>query len=90
MEVKKEFIDGRFVDRVCLDVDEVEIIIPGIKHLLSAATEREEKYRDIHESGEATERDTNLLAKWSNRTDKLSGLLDSCYLFVYGKEADDE
>lgn len=46
---------------LCLTAGECNILLPVVKKALSAKEKIFDKYKDIHESGEATERQQNLL-----------------------------
>ena len=58
---------------VCMTKEECKILLPFFKSVKS----KYEKYNDIHNGGEATEREENLLMKYSEQLERLESILSS-------------
>lgn len=56
---------------VCITKEECEILLPFFKSAYKKIKQKYDKYEDIHEGGEATEKQENLRMKY---TDELNGL----------------
>ena len=55
--------------------DETKLLLPFIKRCLKKEKKLEEKYRDIHESGEASEREENCWIKHQCSVEVLESLI---------------
>ena len=60
---------------VCLTAEECELLIPLVANVLKREIKRYEKYKDIHDIGEATVRQQNLLCKAENNVNSLEDIL---------------
>ena len=56
---------------VCMTKEECKILLPFFQKA------KYEKYNDIHNGGEATEREENLLMKYSEQLERLESVLSS-------------
>ena len=60
---------------VCITKDECKVLLPLIKKACKDVKLKFDKYEDIHESGEATERQENIRAKYSDKLESLESIL---------------
>lgn len=60
---------------VCLTAEDCKILHPFVEKAYKQASVKYEKYRDMHESGDATERQTDLMVKYYDQTDVLEKIL---------------
>jgi len=63
---------------LCLTSEECKLLLPEFKSSLRRETRRYEKYKDIHESGDATEKQQNLLCDAENKVDCLIAVIYQC------------
>ena len=54
---------------------DAKVLIPGIESALTKSLRQEAKYRDIHESGEASDRDDLKLVEAEETSNRLKDLL---------------
>lgn len=71
---------------VCLTKEECELLLPVVKKAVKAAQKKYDKYKDIHEGGEATETQTDKLCQSEEVLETLKAvehhmnfLLTHCY-----------
>lgn len=62
---------------VCLTKGECKILLPFFQKAHKEIQAKYEKYKDIQESGESTERQQNLLFKYEDEMNKIESLLSS-------------
>lgn len=62
---------------VCLTAEECKLLQPMVKKAYKQAAAKFEKYQDIHESGEATERQVTLMIEYYDKKEALGSLLKS-------------
>ena len=62
---------------VCLTKEECKILLPFFQKIHKELQAKYEKYKDIQEGGEATERQQNLLFKYENEAEKIDNVLSS-------------
>ena len=60
---------------LCLSRQDAKVLIPGIESALTKSLRQEAKYRDIHESGEASDRDETKLVEAEETSNRLKDLL---------------
>ena len=60
---------------VCLTEGDCKVLLPFFRNALKKVHVKLEKYRDIHEGGEATEKQENLLAKYEEESNALEKVL---------------
>ena len=70
-------------ETLCLVNEDLKVLIPCIKSALNKARKRYEKYRDIHEIGEATERQQTQLIKAEEEEHRLKDILDKAENLIY-------
>ncbi len=70
-----EYSPSQHCTTLCLNKEETKALIPLIRRALKKALVKEDKYRDIHESGEASERQETKLMKCEDEVSMLDGLL---------------
>lgn len=66
-----------FEQTLCLREDECKVILPYFKKIEKEIRKKVEKYRDIHEGGEATERQQDLLCDYRRQLDSVESII-SC------------
>lgn len=57
---------------LCLTPEESQLLLPAFEKRLKQAVKMYEKYKDIQEGGEATERQQDLLVKYGTELDHIS------------------
>lgn len=62
---------------LCLTKYECEVLLPFFEKAYKEISSKYEKYEDIHQGGEATDRQENLLEKYSDQKGKLENILSS-------------
>lgn len=62
---------------VCMTKEECKILRPFFKKAYKDAKSKYEKYNDIHDGGEATEREENLLMKYSEQLESLESVISA-------------
>ena len=62
---------------VCMTKEECKILLPFFQKAYKSVKSKYEKYNDIHNGGEATEREENLLMKYSEQLERLESVLSS-------------
>lgn len=62
---------------VCMTKEECKILLPFFQKAYKNVKSKYEKYNDIHNGGEATEREENLLIKYSEQLERLESVLSS-------------
>lgn len=62
---------------VCTTKEECKILLPFFQKAYKSVKSKYEKYNDIHNGGEATEREENLLMKYSEQLERLESVLSS-------------
>lgn len=62
---------------VCLTKNECKILLPYFQKAYKNVQMKFNVYQDIHEGGEATERQENLLAKYEEQLNSLENILSS-------------
>lgn len=67
-----------FTFTVCLSAVECRLLLPEMKASLKRETKRYEKYKDIHEGGEATERQQTLLFEAEEKVQALESVIYNC------------
>lgn len=60
---------------VCMTKEECRILLPFFKDAHKKIKQKFDKYEDIHEGGEATERQENLLAKYEEELERIESIL---------------
>jgi hypothetical protein len=60
-----------------LTKEECKILLPFFQKAYKSVKSKYEKYNDIHNGGEATEREENLLMKYSEQLERLESVLSS-------------
>ena len=56
---------------LCLTAEDCRLLLPTMEKRLKEAEKMYEKYKDIHDGGDATERQENLLLKFEEERDAL-------------------
>lgn len=62
---------------VCLTKSECKTLLPFLRKVYKSVKFKYELYEDIHNSGEATERQENLREKYSGQMNQLESVLSS-------------
>lgn len=62
---------------LCLTMEECEQLLPDMEGALRKSEKRYEKYRDIHESGEATTRQQDLMVAAEDKTKTLISVVST-------------
>lgn len=62
---------------LCLTMEECEQLLPDMEDALRKSEKRYEKYRDIHESGEATTRQQDLMVAAEDKTKTLISVVST-------------
>lgn len=60
---------------VCLSDEDCRLILPYLKRIEKDLLIKYEKYRDIRDSGEATERQTDLLCDYNRKLDAIQSII---------------
>lgn len=55
---------------------EIELILPYIRKAAKHAEDMVNRYQDVLDSGEATDRQTNALAKWEDESETLNKMVN--------------
>lgn len=70
-------LSSPFEQTVCLTQGECKILLPFFQKAYKELQAKYEKYKDIQEGGEATERQQNLLYKYEDEMGQLESVLSS-------------
>ncbi len=62
---------------LCLTMEECEWLLPDMEAALKKSEKRYEKYRDIHEGGEATTRQQDLMVDAENKMKTLTSVVNT-------------
>lgn len=62
---------------LCLTMEECEQLLPDMEAALRKSEKRYEKFRDIHEGGEATTRQQNLMVEAEDKMNTLSSVVST-------------
>lgn len=62
---------------VCLTEEECKTLLPFFKKAHKKVKQKHDKYEDIHQSGEATERQENMRTKYANELEGLESVLSA-------------
>ena len=62
---------------LCLTMEECERLLPDMEAALKKSEKRYEKYRDIHEGGEATTRQQDLMVDAENKMKTLTSVVNT-------------
>ena len=81
--------DGRYYQGVFLDKDDVAILLPYVKKQAEKCEAKYDYYRDIHEGGEATERQVTLMTNWEEKMEHWR-TLEGNFEFFIGRRVSDE
>lgn len=73
--ITRSHLGAAYENTVCMRKDECKALLPFIQKAYKEAKVLYDKYDDIRNCGEATERNINLLMKYSERVDHLESLL---------------
>lgn len=72
---------GKYIKHVTdfleMTKEECKILLPFFQKAYKSVKSKYEKYNDIHNGGEATEREENLLMKYSEQLERLESVLSS-------------
>lgn len=60
---------------VCITKEECKILLPFFREAHKKVKQKYNKYQDIHEGGEATERQENMLLKYTEELEHLESIL---------------
>lgn len=60
---------------VCMTKEECKILLPFFREAHKKVKQKYNKYQDIHEGGEATERQENTLLKYTEELEHLESIL---------------
>lgn len=66
-----------FDNSVCLSDEDCRLILPYLKRIEKELSNKYEKYRDIRDSGEATERQTDLLCDYSGKLEAIELIISN-------------
>lgn len=67
---------------VCLTREECKILLPFFRKQYNTVKDRYEKYEDIHNGGEATERSENLRQKYLEQSESLESVLSNMEFLI--------
>lgn len=62
---------------LCLTMEECEQLLPDMEAALKKSEKKYEKFRDIHEGGEATTRQQNLMVEAEDKMNTLSSVVST-------------
>lgn len=62
---------------VCITEEECKTLLPFFKNAYKNVKQKLDKYEDIHQSGEATERQENMRTKYANELEGLESILSA-------------
>lgn len=62
---------------VCLTKEECKVLLPFFKKAYNEVKLKFDKYEDIHNGGEATKREENLLTKYTEQYEHLESVLSA-------------
>jgi len=62
---------------VCINKKECKIMLPFFMKAYKSVKSKYEKYNDIHDGGDATEREDNLLIKYSEQLESLESVISA-------------
>ena len=68
---------SRWQFTLCLTAVECRLLLPIFEKRLKEAEKKFEKYNDIHQGGEATERQENLLLKYEEEMYAMESVVDN-------------
>lgn len=81
-ESRKNGRDSQWKLYVCLDVEDCEMILEAISKVVARKLKTYEYYLDIHESGEATEKQQTKLVKAEDDLNKIIGIRDDVVKYI--------
>ena len=64
-------MQSRWQFTLCLTADECKLLLPLFEKRLKEAEKKFEKYNDIHQGGEATERQEDLMMKYEEEMETM-------------------
>lgn len=70
-------MNSQWLFTLCLTAEECKLLLPLFENRLKEAGKKFEKYNDIHQSGEATERQQDLLMKYEEEMNALESVVAS-------------
>jgi len=62
---------------VCITKEECKVLLPFLKHAHKKVKQKYDKYQDIHEGGDATERQENMRMKYIDELEGLDSILSA-------------
>lgn len=62
---------------VCITKEECKVLLPFFKNAHKKVKQKHDKYEDIHEGGEATERQENMRMKYIDELEGLESILSA-------------
>lgn len=66
-----------FDNSVCLSGEDCRLILPYLKRIEKELSNKYEKYRDIRDSGEATEKQTDLLCDYGRKLEAIELIISN-------------
>ena len=62
---------------VCITKEECKLLLPFFKNAYKKVKQKHDKYEDIHEGGEATERQENMRMKYIDQLESIESILSN-------------
>ncbi len=75
IDISRRSINSAHETTVCITKDECKILLPFIEKIHRDIKVKHDKYDDIRNGGEASEREINLLTKYAEKLERLDSLL---------------
>ncbi|WP_321520004.1 hypothetical protein [uncultured Bacteroides sp.] len=67
---------------VCITKGECKVLLPLLKKACKETKIKFDKYEDIHDSGEATEKQENMRAKYADELESLESILSDIHTIL--------
>ena len=77
IDYTKKSKEHAYETTVCLTREESKALLPFFRNARKEVKKKYDKYDDIHESGEATERQENLRARYEEELESLDSILEN-------------
>lgn len=75
---------------VCMNDDECRLILPFFKRIEKEILKKYERYKDIRDGGEATERQTDLLCDYGRNLESIQSVISACEELIKPSRMTDE
>ena len=75
IDITRRGLGSAYENTVCMTEADCEVLLPYLARIQREIKLKYDKYLDVRDGGEATERDLNLLMKYTERLEHMGSLL---------------